>query len=66
MFLAAAAQAPGVWPLLQAGIARLRAEPAAARLVLSGILRAEQQAWLRAQGCEVFDEPARAVEAAAA
>lgn len=66
VFLAAAAQAPGVWPLLQAGIARLRAEPAATRLVLSGILGAEQQAWLRAQGCEVFDEPARAVEAAAA
>lgn len=66
VFLAAAAQAPGVWPLLQEGIAQLRAEPAAARLVLSGVLGAEQQAWLRTQGCEVFAEPAEAVEAAAA
>jgi len=66
VFLAAAAQAPGVWPLLQACITRVRADPAAARLVLSGILSAEQQAWLQAQGCQVFAEPARAVEAAAA
>lgn len=66
VFLAAAAQAPGVWPLLQACIARLRADPAAARLVLSGILGAEQQAWLQAQGCQVFAEPAGAVDAAAA
>lgn len=66
IFLAAAAQAPGVWPQLQACIAQLRADPAAARLVLSGVLSAEQQAWLQAQGCPVFAEPAEAVEAAAA
>jgi acyl-CoA synthetase (NDP forming) len=66
VFLAAAAQAPGVWPLLQDCIAQLRADPGAARLVLSGILGAEQQAWLRAQGCPVFAEPAEAVNAAAA
>lgn len=66
VFLAAAAQAPGVWPLLQACITQLRADPAAARLVLSGILSAEQQAWLQAQGCPVWAEPAQAVEAAAA
>ena len=65
VFLAAAAQAPGVWPLLQDCILQLRADPAAARLVLSGILSAEQHAWLQAQGCQVFAEPARAVEAAA-
>lgn len=66
VFLAAAAQAPGVWPLLQACIAGLRADPTAARLVLSGILRPEQTAWLEAQGCAVFAEPALAVDAAAA
>lgn len=66
VFLAAAAQAPGVWPLLQACITQLRADPAAARLVLSGVLSAEQQAWLQAQGCAVWAEPAQAVEAAAA
>lgn len=66
VFLAGAAQVPGLWPLLQDCITQLRADPAAARLVLSGILSAEQQAWLQAQGCEVFAEPARAVEAAAA
>lgn len=66
VFLAAAAQAPGVWPLLQACIAELRADPTPVRLVLSGVLSAQQQAWLQAQGCPVFAEPADAVQAAAA
>jgi len=64
-FLAAAGNAPGVWPLLQECIVQLRATPGAAQLVLSGILTAEQQAWLEAQGCGVHAEPAHAVEAVA-
>jgi len=64
-FLAAAGAAPGVWPMLQECIAQLRADPAAARLVLSGILSDEQAAWLRTQGCGVFAEPAEAIEAVA-
>ncbi len=66
VFLAAASNAPGVWPMLQQCITQLRADPAAARLVLSGILSGEQRAWLQAQGCEVFAEPAQAIDAAAA
>jgi acyl-CoA synthetase (NDP forming) len=62
-FLAAAGNAPGVWPLLQECIAQLRADPGAARLVLSGILTGEQSAWLEANGCAVFAEPAEAIDA---
>ena len=65
VFLAAAGQAPSVWPMLQACIAELRATPQAAPLVLSGILSEEQKAWLEANGCAVFGEPSRAVEAIA-
>ena len=64
-FLAAAGQAPSVWPMLQACIAELRATAGAAPLVLSGILSEEQKAWLEANGCAVFGEPRRAVEAIA-
>ncbi|WP_240787003.1 CoA-binding protein [Ramlibacter rhizophilus] len=65
VFLAAAGQAPGVWPLLQDCIAQLRTDAGAARLVLSGILSAGQREWLQAQGCPVFAEPTQAIEAAA-
>ncbi len=66
VFLAAAAQAPGVWPPLQACLGRLLDDPALPRLVISGILDTKQQAWLQARGCPVFTEPAQAVDAAAA
>lgn len=65
VFLAAAGNVPGLWPMLQDCITQLRASPDAARLVLSGILSAEQQAWLELSGCAVFAEPAHAVEAVA-
>lgn len=64
-FLAAAGNAPGVWPLLQECIAQLRTDPSAAKLVLSGILTDEQTAWLHANGCATFTEPAEAIEAVA-
>ena len=65
VFLAAAGSAPGVWPLLQACIADLRAQPSAAHLVLCGILTADQKAWLESQGCAVHAEPADAIDAIA-
>ena len=65
IFLAAAGSAPGVWPLLQACIADLRAQPSAAHLVLCGILTADQKAWLESQGCAVHAEPADAIDAIA-
>lgn len=63
VFLAGAGSAPGVWPQLQECIAALRQDPAAAALVVSGLLTPEQTAWLEAHGCPVFTEPAQAVEA---
>lgn len=62
VFLAAAGSVPGLWPMLQDCILQLRANPSAARLVLSGILSAEQQAWLSENDCTVFSEPTHAVE----
>ncbi|WP_255429156.1 CoA-binding protein [Ramlibacter albus] len=64
-FLAAAGSAPGVWPMLQECISRLRATQGAARLVLSGILSAAQRSWLEENGCAVFAEPAHAIDAVA-
>ena len=63
VFLAGAGSAPGVWPLLQRCIADLRGNPAAAPLVISGILTGEQTDWLEVNGCRVFAEPAQAVDA---
>lgn len=65
VFLAAAGNAPGVWPMLQECIVQLRADPAAAPLVLSGILSSDQKAWLQAIGYGIYMEPAHAIEAAA-
>lgn len=65
VFLAGAGNAPGVWPLLQQCVVGLRADPRAARLVVSGILTSQQAAWLEENGCPVFTEPAQAVQALA-
>lgn len=65
VFLAAAGNAPGVWPMLQECIMQLRADPSAAPLVLSGILTEEQRNWLNTNGKCVFAEPGDAVEACA-
>ncbi|MBE7941689.1 MULTISPECIES: hypothetical protein [Ramlibacter] len=65
VFLAGAANAPGVWPVLQACIDSLRGDPSAASLVISGILTADQRRWLESVGCRVFAEPVRAIEALA-
>lgn len=65
VFLAGAGSAPGVWPMLRACIADLRALPSAAPLVLCGILTADQKAWLESQGCAVHAEPADAIDAIA-
>ncbi len=65
-FLAAAGNAPGVWPMLRDCIADLRATPGAAPLVLSGLLSGEQRLWLEQNGCAVLAEPAHAIQAAAA
>lgn len=64
-FVAAAGNAPGVWPVLQEAIAQLRADPRAANLVLSGILTAEQSAWLQLNGYDAFAEPTAAIESVA-
>jgi acyl-CoA synthetase (NDP forming) len=65
-FLAAAGNAPGVWPILQECVAELHATPGAAPLVFSGILSGEQRAWLEQNGCTVSAEPAHAIQTAAA
>ncbi len=64
-FVAGGANAPRLWSELQQTVAALHDDPDAAPLLLSGIVDDDKRAWLEAQGCLVFREPAHAVEAVA-
>ena len=65
IFLAGAALIPPFWAKLQTCLSDLRDRAPYTRTVLSGIVSAEQKAWLEAHGYCVTHDPVEAVDVAA-